>query len=181
MYFQLLTVAFCSFCFRYLCQVGLNIPDRHISILYSVLNRYIDINPLLWLRKQTNTFPKMSVFLWYACLVRVFFLLLHLIFISPEQQSADTSDILWKKGRGRVEKWSPSGFVIHGHYLSPKIVLWSFLLRPHREDPSVKWPPTSSHTEQQIRVATLSEGVNVIAWLHRPFSKLVLINKTNLG
>lgn len=60
---------------------------------------------------------------------------------------------------------------------TPEIVLWSSLLCRHREEPSVKWHPTSSHREQQIRVGTHRERVIVLACLCRPFSKLILVNK----
>lgn len=47
---------------------------------------------------------------------------------------------------------------------TPKIELWSSMLRPHREDPSVKWHPTSSQKLLFIwQGSSVKDGQNPVA------------------
>lgn len=154
----------CPYCILYCTDTKL------VLIFFHLCSSDCDIFRNMLVFCLTQCFFDMQV--WYIFFSSCILFLSHL----KNKNSADMSLTSLQDGQSReIISFSISYSWTLSH--TPEIVLWSSLLCPHREEPSVKWHPTSSHREQQIRVAAHREGVIVIACLRRPFSKLVLINK----
>lgn len=118
--------------------------------------------------KQTY-FPE--VFLWYAEEIIFFFFSFLKI--------ASHFYLTWGKKKVWRESCSFQAEPRQSNEIISMSIFYSQPLshHPEIEGLSVKWQPTNSHREEQIRVATHRQGVTVMACIQRPFSKLVLKNK----